>query len=157
MFGSSRNHDKPHCSTKSNTDEWLIAAGIEDDLPVIIRLRQPIPAGSGPEALPYLVSISWSYASPDKNGMPDAKTNQGQIVLEDRLEPLEDDARWLQVMVFTGNGRKEWHWYTADPDAWAVRVSELLSGGPEFPIEYLRSHQPDWALYKSYAQGLSAA
>lgn len=157
MFGSSQKRHNGHVSTAINSSDWIIAAGIEDELPVIIRLRAPLPKGYASEALPYLVSIAWAYPSPDSNGMPDAETNQGQIELEDRLEPLDEDARWLQVLVFTGNGRKEWHWYTADPEAWTARVGELLSTSRDFPIEVLKSHQPDWALYRSIAENVSAA
>ena len=157
MFGSSRNRQNGTVSQAMSPSEWVIAAGIEDDLPVIIRLRQPIPKGYAVDALPFLVSISWSYPSADSNGMPDGETNQSQIEFEDLLDPLDEDARWLQVLVFTGNGRKEWHWYTADPDGWSTRVSELLGRRPDFPVEFLRSHQPDWALYRSIADGVSAA
>jgi Family of unknown function (DUF695) len=130
------------------------ATGEEDGNVLIFRGRQEIPAGVAELDYPILLSVSWPYQAESNNGMPDEMTNERQIEFEDTLEGLDSLDSGVLMLVVTGNGRKEWHWYVANLDAWMERLNESLANRPTFPIEIEDRHQPGWDLYHGFMSGL---
>jgi len=135
-------------------DVWFTATGEEDGKPLIFRGRQNVPAGVTESDYPTLLSIFWPYEAADESGMPDEETNDDQIDLEDALEVLDSPGVSFQMLVVTGNGRKEWHWYVSDVEEWMTRVNELLAGHSAFPIEIVNYLEPDWAMYHGFISGV---
>jgi hypothetical protein len=133
---------------------WFTAEGEEDGQPLVFRGRQHLPSGVAESDYPTRVRIFWPYESANESGMPDEETNDSQMELEDALAELDSPGVSSQMLVVTGNGRKEWLWYVSDLGAWMERLNELLAGRPVFPIEIGNSHEPDWALYHDFISGL---
>jgi hypothetical protein len=86
--------------------------------------------------------------------MPDAESNDQQVLFEDALESLDKNEISRLALVVTGNGRKEWHWYASDVGSWMKSFNDLLVGFPVFPIEIADSHQPDWDLYSDFVESV---
>lgn len=141
-------------TVQANEDLWFTAEGQEDGKPLVFRARQNIPADIDTAQYPILVSIYWHYTPANEGGMPDAETNNGQIALEDSLEKLDSKEFSFLMLVVTGNGRKEWHWYVADVEIWMNKLNELLKDQPVYPIQIENSSQPDWSLYKGFRSGV---
>ena len=139
--------------SERQTESWFTAMGEEEGLPLVFRGRQSVPSGVDESDYPSLVSIFWPY-EPDNNGMPDAETNDAQIELEDALEELDAAGVSLLMLVVTGNGRKEWHWYVCDVGSWMEELNRLLADHPVFPIEIENRHEPDWAMYHGFISGV---
>src|SRR5262245_2282019 len=99
-------------------DVWFTATGEEDGKPLVFRSRQNVPSGVVESNYPTLVSVFWPYKSATESGMPDEGTNDSQIILEDALQPLVSSGVSVLMLVVTGNGRKEWHWYVSDVAKW---------------------------------------
>lgn len=135
-------------------DVWFTAEGEADGKPLIFRGRQHVPAGIIEAGYPYLVSIFWPYEPENDSGMPDRKTEDAQVEFEDVMDGLDSPGMGFLMLVVTGNGQKEWHWYVSDVDAWMARMNESVAGHPAFPIEIESSHEPDWATYHDFISGV---
>jgi hypothetical protein len=133
----------------SEQDAYFTAEGEQDGRPILFRGLQAIPAGIATSELPHLVSITWAYEH-DGVGMPDPDLHQLHNDFEDLLDPLDHNAIGRLVLVVTGNGRKEWHWYVRDVGAWLASVNEVLAGTPVLPIELTTRLQPDWRLFREF-------
>lgn len=146
----------PAMTTANSEDTYFTAQGEEDGKPLVFRSLQNVPSGLRASEMPHLVSITWRYEH-DGSGMPDAETNEQQIEFEDALASLDTNETSRLMLVVTGNGRKEWHWYVRDIGRWMESLNRLLSGHPVFPLEISDSYQPDWKLYRNFignVQGL---
>ena len=132
---------------------YFTATGEEDGNPLIFRSLHSIPSGVEEADYPYLISIYWPYQSQGK-GMPNAETNDSQILFEDSLVHLDKLGISHLMLVVTGNGRKEWHWYAADVEHWMQLFNKALTDQPVFPIDIENSKQPNWSLYHNFVSGV---
>ena len=135
-------------------DIWFGAEGEEDGKPLICRGRKYIPSGAVEPSYPTRVSIYWSYVPENESGMPDAATEESQYEMEDALEGLDSGEYSYLMLVVTGNGRKEWHWYVSDVGVWGERLNEMLAEHTVLPIRIEKSPEPDWALFRDFISGL---
>lgn len=131
-------------------EAWIAAKGEEDEKPLVFRCRRRVPRGVVESNYPTLISIYWPYEPANESGMPDPTTNGAQVEFEEALDGLDSLESSLLMLVVTGNGRKEWHWYVRDIDDWMNQLNESLSGKPVFPIRIGDRHEPDWALYHDF-------
>lgn len=135
-------------------DTWFTAKGEEEGKPLIFRGRQRFKSSVIESDYPTLLSIRWPYEPANESGMPDEETNTAQIQFEEALDELDSPGVSFLMLVVTGNGRKEWHWYVSDVDAWMSILNELLAGYPIFPVHIENSHEPDWRLYHDFISGM---
>jgi hypothetical protein len=129
---------------------WFTATGEEDEKPLIFRSRSSVPSGIVESDYPTRMTIFWEYEPTNDSGMPDEECNNAQVEIENALEELAEGPLSLLMLVVTGNGRKEWHWYVGDVAAWMNRLNDLLSEYPEYPIQIEDCQEPDWALYHNF-------
>lgn len=138
-----------------NTENlFFTAEGEEDGKPLIFRSLHTVPEDSIESDYPYLISIFWQYTPANDSGMPSAESNTSQIAFETALDDLDKSGTSHLMLVVTGNGRKEWHWYVKDVEYWMDSFNTALTGQPVFPIEIENSYQPDWALYHNFIAGV---
>ncbi len=128
---------------------YFTATGQEDGKALIFRSLKAVPAGVHEADLPNRVIILWPYEA-DLNGMPDADANSAQIAFEDALMPLDVNEIGRQVLVVTGNNRKEWHWYVKDFDSWMAQLNQRLATSPAYPIDISHTYEPQWSSYKDF-------
>jgi hypothetical protein len=144
-----------HEKRNGSEEAWFTATSKEDGKPLIFGVRQHVPLGVVESDYPTLLSVSWHYEPANESGMPNEETNDAQIEMEDALEELDSPEISFLMLVVTGNGRKEWHWYVSDIKIWTSRLNELLTGYQVFPIQIENNHEPDWALYHDFVSGVS--
>jgi hypothetical protein len=133
-------------------DTYFTATGQEDGKPLVFRGILAVPESIRKDQLPNRMTIFWHYV-PVGDGMPSAETNEAQIELEDALLDLDVNELGRQVLVVTGNGRKEWHWYVKDPDNWSTQLRQRVAGH-SYPIIIERANDPHWSLYLDFLSGL---
>lgn len=95
-------------SGASAKDLYFTATGEEGGKPLIFRSLQSVREGSSESDYPYLASVYWPYTPENDSGMPDAETNEAQIIFEDAMESLDKAGISHLMLAVTGNGRKEW-------------------------------------------------
>ena len=132
-------------------DQWSVATAEDDGMPLIFRIRT-IPPNLNRTGLPHLVAVSWPY-QPTTGGMPAPADKEQMDLLEDLLMPeLEGKNNALLTVVATGNGVREWQWYSASPDTTMQLVNSALTGHPPFPVEFSIQDDPEWAAYSQFEQ-----
>lgn len=130
-------------------DTYFMASGEEHGKPLIFRSMTTVPVGVHEADLPNRVIIRWRYET-DLNGMPAADSYSRQNALEDALMPLDVNAIGRQVIVVTGDDRKEWHWYVKDFDSWMAELNRKLAASSAYPIEISHTYEPEWSSFKSF-------
>lgn len=106
------------------------------------------------QSLPDRVIIVWKYES--ENGQPQSETHQGMNLLEDLLEPMTEGGKFATLaLVSTGEGLREWTYYSKSADVFLDRFNALeTEGEAEFPIELHAAKDPEWSMYKEFMTGL---
>ncbi len=131
-------------------DRWAVATGDDNGKPVIYRYIVKPPKGIKTREYPNLIAISWSYHGSEQNGMPDPKTNERMVLLEKLLETkLEGSRNACLTVIATGNGHKEWQWYSRNVQETLRLLNEALSGREVFPIQISDQDDQQWSAYYS--------
>jgi hypothetical protein len=133
-------------------ESWLLDEGeLENGLPYTLRFREDLPDEREIKKLNTLIVISWLFESADGTGMPnDEALNQ----MED-FENLIDDALVEKgtarlMTVFTGEGVREWQFYTDDEEFFMRKFNEAMDGKPVLPLEIDAYEDENWDSYKDY-------
>ena len=125
-------------------DLWSIGEGNADGFPIIVRARAALPAVPDREIYENLIIITWPYDS-DESGMPAADTHEQMQRFEDSLEAaVETKGVGVQAASLTGNGSKEWRYYTYDADEFMSELNRALSGQPPFPVSIQMFLDSEW-------------
>jgi hypothetical protein len=75
--------------------------------------------------------------------------------MEDLLEPhVEKDGLATLVLVSTGEGLREWVYYTRSREAFMARMNAAFKDLPRFPIEIDLWADPKWERYESFKAGV---
>jgi hypothetical protein len=131
-------------------DEWAVATGEEDGRMLICRFRQAVPDGIAVGDFPELVTIRWRHGDTGNNGLPEGEVTEKMNGVEERLDSLEGVRTGFLMMVYTGNQRKEWCWYTREVDPFVEAVYATLPRGAanEMPLEFEHTHDPRWQAWR---------
>ncbi len=134
-------------------DTWGVATADDDGKPLIFRIRNRPPSFARKEEFPHLLAVCWRYDAANEQGMPSEGDAAHMGQLEDLLRPAFEGSRlaFLTVVV-TGNGVREWQWYTRSPDDVMRLVNETLGELEPFPIEFCFQDDPDWVGYSRFSQ-----
>lgn len=115
-------------------DSWVAvrAQFDDDDLDTVFRLRTQMPSKKFRLRHPVMMIIKWPYRA-KKDGMPRQSDMKRMGLFEDALETeVEAPNIGIQVACLTGNGRRTWRYFTADPDTFLAAVGPLFkTHGPE--------------------------
>lgn len=134
-------------------DEWVIAQGTEQQLPVIYRFRAQVPRGVRTAQYPRLVNLYWRYEPGREEGMPGPEDYERMLALEDKLDGIEGRDVGYLVLSITGNSRKEWIWQVRSDDLFISALNNQLVGEASFPIEIEANDDPEWNSYFALQRG----
>jgi hypothetical protein len=124
-------------------EEWMLRTGDEAGHPVVVRTRTRPPRGMSLDGYPASVEIVWRFDGAAQNGMPTSELVAQMDECDGILHTLEGPANGMLGLAITGNNRREWVWYVADPETFATRVRALQAiSGDRFPIEVRPSTGP---------------
>ena len=133
-------------------ESWVVDEGeLENGLPFILRFREDLPDERELKKLNTLIVISWLFETENGTGMPtDEVLNQ----MED-FENLLDDALVEKgtarlMTVFTGEGVREWQFYTDDEEFFMRKFNEAMADKPVLPLEIEALEDENWDAYKDY-------
>lgn len=97
---------------------------------------------------PYVVRVSWRYNSlPD--GFPDETDAELMGRVNDALtETFNKDKAAYMVAIFTGEGRRDWLFYTGSLPVFGKVFNRALADIPQMPILIEAEDDPGWEEYK---------
>lgn len=126
-------------------DAWSVAEGKMNGLPLVIRARSRLPSVPDRAIYQNLVLISWPYDA-DASGMPSADSARAMEQFGDAIEAaLENKGVAVEAASITGNGMKEWRYYTYDKDELMSALNAGLADHPLYPINIKLFADPEWS------------
>lgn len=94
------------------------------------------------------VEITWDYAA-DSQGMPDIPTSKLMGEATDRLlDAFAKDAVAVMTGIYTGDGQRNWVFYTRDLQRFQGAINEALKDMEMLPIHFYAEHDPEWNEYR---------
>lgn len=96
----------------------------------------------------YRVTVIWDYVS-EGSGYPDAETSK---LMEEATEALKeefhrDDIAYL-TGIYTGDGRREWVFYTRNMNIFNKVFNRALENRPVLPIIVEAEEDREWGEYR---------
>lgn len=138
----------------TNNDNWTCAEGENEGTPFLLRFRPHLQDFIATNKYNKRLTISWHYNSDDISLMPSDDEMKLMRDVENALvHDLEDDVQSVLAFVYTGQNKKEWHWYSSDMNETGKRLNESLSNFDRLPIELTTAEDPDWNEYNSALEG----
>jgi hypothetical protein len=134
-------------------ESWTAGEGaLENGLPCFIRIRQDLPDEDEFKKLSTLIVITWNFESADGTGMPPEAALTEMEDFEDLLDEKLIETGVARLMtVFTGDGVREWQFYTDDKDFFMQKFNDALAGRPVLPLEIEAFEDENWDAYRDYA------
>jgi hypothetical protein len=126
---------------------WSIvkAVNAEQNQAAILRLRTDQPVLS--DSLNTAIEVTWAYES--SSPFPDDRDNQRMLDFERALDELSSENGYAELMqVSTGNGVKEWLYYSSDRERFMSRMNALLENHSPYPIAIRFYDDPRWEIWK---------
>jgi hypothetical protein len=135
---------------------WLLAQGLLEGKPVIVRMNASVEEFRGHPELAYQVGVAVPFKAPDKNGWPDPEEFVALYQIEDLVhDTLEVQSRSVVVAVITTDGMREFVLYAVDPDEVKsnhARLCKSVKSGHE--VQLMIQSDPEWNVFAALHEGL---
>ncbi len=134
-------------------DEWYTSPGESESGKLIMvtgrcRLQRVIESGKFNDR----IEITWRY-TPDKDGMPDYETSSLMEKVTDALQDeLSHDNAALMTGIYTGDGQRNWIFYTINPRIFQSILNRALADFELLPLELYAEKDPEWLEYKEMVE-----
>jgi hypothetical protein len=134
-------------------DQWSVAQLEKNGKPLLVRYRNERPQGVETVAFPFLLSATWAY-QPNEFALPSADEMELMDKFEDALASALETSRTAHLMVIlTGNGERDWLWYTSG-EAQAMRhVNQALKGHKPYPVQFSVQKDRGWKAHTQFVTG----
>ena len=142
---------------QSLTDEqWSVIQSEKNGKPLLIRYRSERPRDVETAAFPFLLSATWTYQA-NEAGLPAPEELELMGKFEDALESALDASQTAHLMVIlTGNGERDWLWYTCGEAEAMRQVNQALKGHKPYPVEFSVQQDRRWRAYAQFETGSSS-
>ncbi|AMM50219.1 hypothetical protein TH61_02185 [Rufibacter sp. DG15C] len=139
-------------------DTWTMAEGESSGTPFFLRFRPHLQDFVNTQQYTKRLIILWNYTSEDDYLFPTPEDADVMADVEEKLiEKLEEEAQTVLAFVYTGQDRREWHWYTTDVAAAQEQLNEALHQFDQLPLELTVEEDADWDQYLSILESMEDA
>jgi hypothetical protein len=130
-------------------DQWRVAQLEKHGKPLLVRYRNERPKNAERASFPFLLSATWAYQR-NEFGLPSADEMKLMDKFEDALASKLETSQTAHLMVvLTGNGERDWLWYTVGEEEAMRLVNQALKGHKAYPVQFSVQKDRRW---KAYAQ-----
>ncbi len=131
----------------NEADWWTSPQESESGKVIIVTGRNDIAKFRNNPRFSIRVEVTWLYdALPD--GMPDYETSVMMGDVTERLSAVFDkDPVAVMTGIFTGDGQRDWIFYTLSTNIFGRKLNEALADLPELPLSIIAENDPDWDAY----------
>ena len=133
-------------------ESWVVEEGeLENGLPFNLRFREDLPDEREIKKLNTLIVVSWFFESENGTGMPKDEELQRMEDFENLMDDeLVEKGTARLMTVFTGEGIREWQFYTDDEEFFMEKFNQAMNGKPVLPLEIEALEDENWDAYKDY-------
>lgn len=132
---------------------WTAPAESDNGRLIMVTGRRDVSKFRSNPRYSIRVEVTWKYDTSDPSGMPDTETSK---LMEEVQEALQTTFRKDPVAVltgiFTGDGRRDWIFYTTSTHIFGRKLNETLASFPLLPLEIYCENDPSWEAYDEMAQ-----
>ena len=126
-------------------DWWTAPAESENGSLIMVTGRRDIKKFRDNPRFNIRLEIEWSYGG---SGMPDDATAELMEQVQDRLQAaFTKDPVAVLTGIYTGDGVRNWVFYTLSTHIFARKLNEALADLPLLPLQLSAENDPDWAEY----------
>lgn len=94
------------------------------------------------------VEVTWRYKSPTPGGMPsEADAEMMEEVQEALQKEFRKDPVAVLTGIYTGDGRRDWIFYTLSTHIFGRKLNETLAPFPLLPLTVYCENDPGWEEY----------
>lgn len=128
------------------SDDWFVGRGTANGDFLLIRARTGLPSPADQGLFNTLITATWTFELDPAAGMPWSELLDQMEEFETVvLDACDRDGWWgCGVGVVTTPGKREWRFYTSDPQAFVTEFSEALHGLGPYPIQLMAEADPEW-------------
>lgn len=135
-----------------NGNWWTAPAESEDGKLIMVTGRKDIEKFRSNPRFSIRVEVSWPYAA-DSTGMPDLETSQMMEQITEAFESiLRKDPVAVLTGIFTGDGKRDWVFYTLSTHIFNKKLNEALAPFPLLPLTIYAENDPSWEAYDEMTQ-----
>jgi len=148
---------EPNDAPSAANEQWSVAQLEKNGKPLVVRYRSERPQGVETAAFSFLLSATWAY-QPDEFGLPADAEMERMDKFEDALAAALETSKTAYLMVIlTGNGERDWLWYTTGEEAAMRQVNQALKGHKSYPIQFSVQKDRGWKAYSQFEKGSGAS
>lgn len=135
-------------SSSPNDDHWEIYVTFVDDKPAVILVDIGIAATVPRLGLPKLVWLWVHIQAPDDEGFASEDEDLKLNEVEDLVTESLGDLSHRYVGRITTDGRREFYFYTDDPQRFQESVTASMQSMPEYRFETESADDEEWQHYQ---------
>lgn len=99
----------------------------------------------------YRLTVGWPYEG--SSDLPGEELSKEMEQVQDRLEAaFRKDPVAVLTEVYTGDGLREWVFYTASLNIFQKKLNEALADLPQLPLTFSAEEDPLWEEYDATAE-----
>lgn len=135
-----------------NGEWWTAPASADNGQLIMVTGRRDIKKFRDNPRFNIRVEVTWKYA-PESDGMPDRETSELMEKVQEMLvATFTKDPVAVLTGVFTGNGQRDWIFYTLSTHIFGRKLNESLSDLPVLPLSIYCENDPDWQQYDEMSE-----
>ncbi len=132
---------------KIKDDWWTAPAEAENGRLVMVSGRYGAEAARDTGKYDVRVTLAWDYAA-GADGMPDEAVSK---LMEEADEAMKrefaKDPIGVMTGIYTGDGRREWVFYTRSLPIFGRVLNRALAELPQLPLDISAESDPEWLEY----------
>ena len=127
---------------------WSFPAEGDSGKTVIVTGRDDIDSFRDSGKYIYRVSVGWRY-----NALPDGMPEEGESLLMEQatdalLAAFKKDRVAVMTGIYTGDGRRDWIFYTKNLKIFSVVFNKALEPLDQMPLEIEAEEDGGWSEYR---------
>lgn len=134
-------------------DRWVVAEGLHDDRPLVIRYRVVTPALL--QDRPHLIRICWDFG-PGMDGLPHGLQGTRHDLFEGRLiDGIEREGCAVLAVVITNDGKRDFYLFGDDVRGFVDRFHGLPQEDEPYPVQIEVTRNESSAFYRGIVASCS--
>lgn len=134
-------------------DWWTAPAEGENGSLIMVTGRADVDKFRANPRFTYRIEVKWAYDGSVNDGMPDRETSEMMEQVTDRLtDTFDRDPVAVLTGIYTGDGERDWVFYSLSPNIFGRKLNECLSDLPLLPITIYVENDPEWAEYDEMSE-----
>jgi hypothetical protein len=147
---------EPNEAQSVTDDQWTVAQAEKNGKPLLVRYRSNRPQGVKSSAFPFLFSATWTYQA-NEAGFSAPEETELMDKFEDALvSALEASQTAYLMVILTGDGDRDWLWYTRGEAEAMRQVNQALKGHKRYPVQFSVQQDRSWRAYAQFEAGSSS-